>query len=234
MIKPWIDRLSLGIFLPVLLFAMTIVENADAQFSFVGPTIWTHPGPGPGWGPPPPHWGPPPRPVMPPFAPYQTVPPYPGALPLYYYRNIPIYDYTMTNFVARPLAYPVGINARVTVQTRSAVDAIAELAQATRVVRSNSTPHQIEINPAVVPQDSRYAALRRLHDEQIQAHADQVALKRRTWRTVDGDVIVDGQIFGLVDDTLGIRTADGHRFYINPNRLDDESYRAFELWKAQR
>lgn len=227
--------------LTFLLFAVS-TKNVEAQYSFIGPTIWMHPA-GPHFGPDP-HWhhyGPPPPVWDIPFLPYQTVPPYPGALPLYYYRNTPVYDYTQPiggNYYGE-ITYPHGLNGGISIQvqpgynTDSGYTRSDEIRRLAAMLRKNSTPHQVDVAPTSDERRAQDLDNQKKLAQRVQEIAERVEKQRRTWRTVDGDAIENGVIFGMIDGQLGIKTPDGKRFYVNPNRLDGDSRNAYELWKLQ-
>lgn len=233
----------------VFLLIAVLTKNVEAQYSFVGPTVWMHPagphfGPDPHWhhhGPPPPlHW-PPFSTWNPPYLPYQTVPPYPGALPLYYQGNIPIYDYTQPiggNYYGG-ITYPHGLNGGLSVQVQPGYNADSgytrsdEIRRLAAMLRKNAKPHQVAVAPMSEERRTQDLENQEKLARRIQEIAKRVEKQRRTWRTVDGDVIKNGVIFGMIDGELGIKNDDGKRFYVNPDRLDGDSRNAYELWKLQ-
>lgn len=177
------------------------------------------------------------------YMPYQTVPPYPGAIPLYYDGNIPVYDYTAragtygTN-VFNPFGMPLGPRdlrnhppqrPRPQRPSRRAGD-FDNNGVADRIMPSyhKATPIGTETRALEASVEAPDQSPDRVDGEN---RAMRVV---RTWKTTKGEVFENAHIMGMMDGKVGLKTSDGKSHYVFPDDLDKESKKAFDDWRLRR
>lgn len=177
------------------------------------------------------------------FVPYQTRPPYPGAVPLYYDGNIPVFDYTEGVGTYGSNVY--GMNkANLDLRNRAPLRPRPAPVRRTRDFgnddRSDKVmPRPMAVIPPVlenpanaVPATPEGTAPRTVPSQPIPVSAVKPAL--RTWKTKSGGMFEDARIIGMIDGQLGLQTPDGRRHYVAPEEFDGESRKAFDEWRLLR